>query len=323
MMGRNRYLILLLAAFVFAGSCKKDETSTTVSSSMTGQPTFSIPVYVNPGDEFDLKPAAVKTVDAVDYGYFWTINPIQTARDTVRRVGDPEVKDGTYHLVVPDTLCTITVSCSAFAKGHYNATYGKDVTIVSEESLTDNVITVTDGGIFKDDRDGVEYLYAGKDGVEWMCVNAEYAEAGVPLEKCPAAASLFGHYYTWEEAQSACPAGWRLPTVDDWKTVCGGFTGTAGSLMVNARFNDELLWTYWPEVKITNASSLTVLPTGYATVSDGEYAFVGFRTYAAFWTATESDAERAQYVYLNEKTPDVMVGVADKTHFAASVRCIR
>ena len=35
------------------------------------------------------------------------------------------------------------------------------------------------------------------------------------------------------------------------------------------------------------------------------------------------DAEKVDYVYINVKTPDVMVGSGDKSHFAASVRCVR
>lgn len=311
----------MLAAALF--SCKKTE-ETTMSESFSGNLKFTIPDFVTPGEKYDLTPSGAFTADGTDYGYFWTVAPTATARDTLRRVGDPEDVDGTLHFVVPDTLCQLTITCAIFADGYYNATCIAQPHIISEESLSGIEISSSTGGIFKDSRDNTDYLYNNAGGLDWMCSNLEYAALGKSYAGCEAARPLFGQFYTWKEAGTACPAGWRLPMVDEWEALCGGsFEGAAGSLMVDAYLNNERMWEYWPEVKITNETLITALPIGYATLSDDEYHFVGKNSYAAFWTGTAVDATQAVYVYVNEKTPDVMVASADKDYFAASVRCVR
>ena len=319
----TRYAVMLLALSAVFFSCKKEE-ETELSASFSGVLKFSIPAFVTPGEKYDLTPSGVFTADDTPYGYFWTITPTATQRDTLRKPGDPAEVDGTLHFTVPDTLCQLTITCAAFASGYYNSLHTEMPHIISDESLTGIEISSSTGGIFKDPRDNVDYLYNTSSGLDWFCSNLEYASLGRPYVNCEAARPLFGNFYTWEEAVFACPDGWRLPTVDEWKAVCGGyFEGAAGSLMVDAYLNEERMWEYWPEVKITNETLITALPIGYAMVSGEEYSFVGKNAYAAFWTATEFDDDQADYIYINEKTPDVMVASADKAAFATTVRCVR
>lgn len=320
-----KYILALGLAATALFACKKQEESTTLSDSFEGKLVILTPTFVEAGDVLQITPGGVSPLtDDVDFGYFWTVSPVATQRDTVRHIGDPAEKDGTLTFAVPDTLCSLTFTCSAFAKGYYNKSGSAHTTIVSDESLTDNEIAITDGGIFKDDRDGNEYIYNHIGGQDWLCSNLVYGEDGMAYEDCDAVRDMFGVFYTWEEASTACPAGWHLPTLDEWKSLCGGsFAGKAGSLMVDARFNGEKLWEYWPEVKITNETLFTALPAGYGTRDLVGSTFTGFGSYAAFWTADVYDAEQAVYVYLNERTPDVMAASADKTHFMAPVRCVR
>ena len=45
---------------------------------------------------------------------------------------------------------------------------------------------------------------------------------GVTWATCNVGASIpeeYGEYFTWEEAKMACPEGWRLPTLDELKSL--------------------------------------------------------------------------------------------------------
>ncbi len=140
---------------------------------------------------------------------------------------------------------------------------------------------------------------------------------GRPYSSAKATEELFGGYYTWADAQNACPSGWRLPTAAEFDAL-----GTdAGAIMGNARFNGNLLWEFWPEVKITNSAGLFALPFGYATIVDDDYTFYGFFDYCFFWV-DNAGAPMCRSIYV--KDPDIKVwGSPSATDFAAQLRCVK
>ena len=321
-----KYIVAMTAVCLLSFACKKNNSSTEVSKYFDGKLSFKLHAFVYPGEIYYLTPEGRYSTDGTDFGYFWTVNPTATQRDTVRHAGDPDTYDGTYRFVVPDTLCQLTVTCAIYASGYYNSTHAETPVVVSAASLTGNEISLVSGGIFRDTRSEIDYIYNKIGSTDWMCTNLQWDEVGISYHDCEVMDELFGRLYDWEAAQIACPEGWRLPTVEDWKAICDGdFTGAAGRLMVDAYFNEEKMWDYWPKVKITNETLISALPVGYATVSDDDVSFIGAGNYATFWTSEESSLDSGQgiYVYLNDETPDVMSASADKSHFAASVRCIR
>lgn len=159
-------------------------------------------------------------------------------------------------------------------------------------------------------------------------------ELGVPYAFCDAMAGVFGNYYTWEEAKTACPEGWRLPTEEDWLGLGQYLTGkelsstetwenVAGELMVDATYFGAKMWEYWPNVKITNSTKLGFLPFGYAIDKEDDVAWDGGYAYSCMWSAGEYDEDRAIYRYIYAQLPNVVTGAADKASFRASVRCVK
>jgi uncharacterized protein (TIGR02145 family) len=157
---------------------------------------------------------------------------------------------------------------------------------------------------------------------------------------------VLGRYYSYDEAMTACPEGWRLPTDKEWlemlQTVDSSLTGVepfntipgvASKLMADVRFNGEKAWEYWPAVgEITNETKLSIIPAGYANLgskdAQGKYSrakFTGYTKYAAFWTADLASEEEgtAFYRYLYCDQPDLLIGKGDRKFFGASVRCVR
>ena len=161
---------------------------------------------------------------------------------------------------------------------------------------------------------GRDYYVTSTGGREWIRQNLSYIkydaagnpEFGFPFASSPAMQNVFGAYYTWSEAVKACPDGWHLPTGEEWAAMLvanGAPSGLkpledspsgAGNLMVKACFNGEVMWDYYQ----------------------------GYANYAAFWTADEFDG-LGVYRYIYKENDSVYVGTADKSGFAASVRCVR
>lgn len=313
-------------------SCKKDKEEE-YSESFSGSLRFNVPSYVSPGDTYDLTPGGVKTDDGTPWGYFWTATPYQTDRDTTRYASDPASVDGTFKLIVPDdTLCTMTVTCYAYATGYYNTSRSTNVIIVDPDKTITN-LTEAELEEFTDPRDNKVYKYVTIGSYDWFTSNLAYEEVGAPYADCDAMAPIYGHYYTYEEALDVCPEGWTLPSSETWKDLAGALGaepeadgsiyGVAGDLMVDAYFNGVRLWEYWPDVKVTNEALFYSMPTGYSLTSSKGNSFHGAGDYATYWTSDQADEDDAFYMYIHLKKPDILRGTADRNSFAASVRCVR
>ena len=96
-------------------------------------------------------------------------------------------------------------------------------------------------GTYTDSRDGQTYTWVRLGEQEWMTSNLRY---GTPYNECryggpfldeygnpqrvwsyhadfdyPGDIAANGNLYTWEEATSVCPDGWRLPSDEDWQRL--------------------------------------------------------------------------------------------------------
>ena len=166
---------------------------------------------------------------------------------------------------------------------------------------------------------GQKYIQKSIGGQIWMAQNLYETPAGLPYNNCEVMNSLFGRYYTYEEALTACPSGWHLPTQAEWDAL-----GTdAGALMANVTFLDNELWTYCKEVSITNALGFNAIPTGYIDRSGLTNINSGDKEYAIFWTADAKDATLAHYRYIFGTNPVVQKGEGSRTSLALSVRCVK
>lgn len=319
-MNRHCFKIFALTALVAVviASCKKDDSEST-SKSMTGTFTVTaIPAYSNPGDVWHLEasglaPAEDETDSSLEVQYSFTVG--SAAADTVSSID----------VVVPDTLGTFNVVAKAFMDGYYTRTSTLTTIVVGEKSLSSNLRLPVDANSFTDSRDGKSYYYSTIDSRVWMSCNLAYYEKnsdgaytlGIPYEGESATEDVMGAYYTWADAQTACPEGWRIPTSQEWDSL----GEDAGALMFKGTYNGATLWEFWPDVKITNSMHFFAEPFGYATFAEGEYTFTGFNDYAMFW-ADGGSAPVCRYIYMDN--PAVMVWDAPSTtDFAAQLRCIK
>ena len=336
----------LLCVMLALGACKdKDKDKTTYSNYFNGNIDFELPSFVQQGEQYVLTPTEVSRISSDEstesYGIFWKVSPVMSKNDTVRYAGeDASVYDGSYTLVIPDTLCTLTVSCSAYASGYYNTSGTATCMIIdpSEEDGSLKGLSYADPDVkFTDARDGQEYRYVTVGSYDWMARNLAWDGAGCSFADSKVMDGLFGRFYTWEEASAGdiCPSGWHLPSNAEWMDLSNAisgrsdsnafstFTGISGALRPFAYLNDILLWDYQPGFETTNSTRMNVLPVGYAVVLDGVYKFSGLQNYATFWTADELNSEEAYYRFMYADKADLMIGRGSKKDFGASVRCCR
>ncbi len=316
-------------AAVSANSCKKSSSDTiTTSKSFTGTLSIKVPSFAEKGTLLKLKPSGMEK-DTVAVKYYWTASPLVTTKDTT----------DSYELQLTDTLCTVTVSCTAFASGYTSQTVSAYCVLVDPEiggSVTDDEID-SETLSLNDPRDARPFYYADLGGKTWLVKNLQWSGAGKSFQNCDIMDSVYGRYYTWNEAQTACPEGWRLPSDEDWLALANyaGYSGTTanetfagagGSFMVNARFNLYKMWEYWPAVKITNKTGFCAISAGYG-LADEDDTFTGDFEWAVFWSSESEESEDGEglgvYRMLNANSPDLVRGALSKDGFRASVRCVR
>ncbi len=318
--GKILLVLTVFAAGLFA-SCKKNDSTTTYASfSGSARILGNVPKFVRAGDTYTLKTTGISRSDGGDYGIYWYNSIYSDYRDTTKKIGQAEPYD--FEFEVPDTMSTISVRCVYFASGYYTSTASVNAVIVGPRSLKGQSFVPSQG--FVDKRDDKVYHFTKAGGLDWMAENLAYGEKGGVYFDSPVMETVLGRYYTWTDAQNACPEGWRLPTEADWDALCGDGKGVVKDLISKAEFNYEPMWDYWPVVGDASLKhGFEALPAGYATFDGTKYSFPDESELAVFWTSDEADAKQGVYKYLHEKNPDLMTGRGDKDSFAASVRCVR
>ena len=173
-------------------------------------------------------------------------------------------------------------------------------------------------GSFVDSRNNTTYYTIQIGDQTWMAQNLKYAGDEVSLGTTTsetehyyyyvngneANSDEYGYLYNWAAAmngasasdenpsgvQGICPNGWHLPSDAEW-TQLSDYLGGDDNAAAMLAGGDQ----YWLTDILTQSvnfgkSGFNALPTGY-------YArdYIEFSTYAAFWSATESENNKAYY----------------------------
>lgn len=197
---------------------------------------------------------------------------------------------------------------------------------------------------FTDDRDGQSYSMVKIGEQVWMSENLNYAGAAnlnagaVGSDNSADLASFcpdgddrnckkYGRLYTWDAAQKACPAGWHLPTAEEFDAMfmavmAADVRGAAMAQAANVATIGKLLKStsgWFKNGNGTDAVGFNALPAGYMSGK-----FDGIGGYAYFWSATTDPQEPAfaQYLFLDFSSPVAGFNSFEKGS-ARSVRCVK
>lgn len=172
---------------------------------------------------------------------------------------------------------------------------------------------------FKDPRDKQTYRTVKIAGLEWLGDNLNYKTAGSFCYKdeddqCV----VFGRLYTWDAAQKACPAGFRLPTHADFESLW-----TAAGADFNAGYLIKADYGWSGDTNGNDTLKFSAMPAGNR-FDDETYGNTA--KFAFFWSADDTSegvpAGSARVWYLTSKS--MAFGYMSKPkNFGFSVRCVR
>jgi len=186
-------------------------------------------------------------------------------------------------------------------------------------------------GSFTDSRDGKTYKTVKIGSQNWMAENLDYNATGSKCyDNMQANCKQYGRLYNWETAKKACPAGWHLPSNEEWEELylvdgTNGSETPSGSLYGN-NTEGKLLkatsgWNSYKDVSGngTDDYGFSALPGGYKHWKDGSFRNVG---YIGYWWSSSKDGNGA-YRHQMEYDRDYANHAYDISLYLFSVRCVQ
>ncbi len=191
---------------------------------------------------------------------------------------------------------------------------------------------------FTDPRDGNVYKTVKIGTQVWMAENLRYIPSvvgpvrgtsatlcyyvygydgtNVTEAKATANYQTYGVLYNWVAAKAACPAGWHLPTDEEWTQLTDylGDSNAGGKLKETGTKN----WNS-PNTGATNITRFTALPGGgrFSTFSFNYLGDMGF-----WWTASQDGTGLYYYRYMQQNAKNVLRGYVTMDA-GFSVRCVK
>jgi uncharacterized protein (TIGR02145 family) len=253
---------------------------------------------------------------------------------TILNANDPQTVTGTWSILSGSNgLISDVNDPNATLSGVLGQVYVLQWTISSACGTNKDIVKVAflTKSSFTDTRDGLEYPTVIIGSQEWMAknLNAKLVNYTWPYADQEVNRTSYGLLYNFEAALLACPAGWHLPTDNEWRTleialgmsndiaVTYGYRGTTEGSDLK-----EKGLAHWdsPNSDAVDLIGFKALPGGYRN-KDGTYGLLGAT--GAFWSATqETGGDRAVYRALNKNKQTLGRDWFNKLN-AVSVRCIR
>ena len=169
----------------------------------------------------------------------------------------------------------------------------------------------TKGGEFimlNDSRDGKMYRAVRIGGQVWMAENLNYKSAESSCYKdSPDYCEKYGRIYSLSEAKNVCPAGYHLPSPDEWKVLFN----TLGQFEAGTILKAKTGWINGGSG--TDDYCFSAFPAGGSDGVEGEEA--------RFWSNTD-DSNIVLYMSLRNSSDMAYLNDGDRNS-KLSVRCVR
>jgi uncharacterized protein (TIGR02145 family) len=223
----------------------------------------------------------------------------------------------------------------------------------------------TDAGIFTDTRDDHIYKSIKIGDQNWMAENLAFLPAVSPSSDGSESSAMYyvynyegssiseaksknnyttyGVLYNWLAAKIACPAGWHLPTNEEWTTLTdyltnngygyGGSGSDIGKSMAATTgwgfysYSSSSPGTVSNDQASNNSSGFTALPGGGRNsngrhgVNGGDFSDLGLSV--IFWSSSEEWSKYPWYVYLTYDGDGAYRDWASDYRSGCSVRCLK
>lgn len=187
------------------------------------------------------------------------------------------------------------------------------------------MVTVTEcgSGTFTDDRDGHKYKWVKIGDQVWMAENLAFktATGSWAINNDESNVAIYGRLYNWTTAMTVCPAGWHLPSKDEWPVLTdflGGFHVAGGKMKTTGTIEAGTGLWHNPNTEATNVSGFSALPGGMRNGSYfNEVGYVGY-----WWSSSETSVSQAMGQWLHYELAEAPMFYFRKV-LGISVRCVR
>jgi uncharacterized protein (TIGR02145 family) len=177
---------------------------------------------------------------------------------------------------------------------------------------------------FTDSRDRKSYKVIKISGKRWFAENLNYKTLNSSCYANDTSNCVkFGHLYTYKEAKNACPNGWHLPNLSEWKALIWsnqnhGDEENGKSIEDECRFSTS----HQSDRIFNNVNLYGFIVNGSGSKNDGE--FHGKNEYARFHTSDYSPESGDQEIIEFQKggeTGEISSDVPS-VNTANSIRCV-
>ncbi|HHJ10368.1 MAG TPA: hypothetical protein ENK25_05690 [Bacteroidetes bacterium] len=244
------------------------------------------------------------------YGHCWSVVSAPTA-DLITHTDYGETDTPGEFI---STLDTLTPDTKYYIRAY--AITEKDTVYSSEKTF---YTYKNERSFMTDARDGQRYAIVHLGDQWWMAENLNFRSADSCWyynDDSLTYAKDHGRLYNYESARNACPAGWHLPTDDEWKTLetylgmsqteadKDGYRGTEEGTFLLKTFG--------------NTTGFDAVYSGYRN-QDGK--FYSLSSFAYFWTSSTYPGNYAWFRFINNTDPRI-----NRNHInidqGFSVRCV-
>ncbi len=264
---------------------------------------------------------------------------------------DHQNNEGFFQYDTWDTGMSFDVPVTALKE---NTTYYAKAFVINntgigygaEKTFTTKSFTIQTG-TYTDSRDSKVYKTVSIFGLTWIAENLAYlpevcapdAECGywvydyngtdVTAAKATANYTDYGVLYNWEMAKTSCPAGWHLPTTEEWSMLelLIGMSHFDAFFMGNQRGSNEgdklkeKGTTYWITGNTgTNITGFNARGTGRRDETNKN--FIEIKAQTRFWTAT-SLSGNITYRDIGCCNPKIAMSRAQIPNQGNPVRCVK
>lgn len=133
--------------------------------------------------------------------------------------------------------------------------------------------------------------------------------------------SEYGYLYNWHavnDSRGLAPSGWRIATIDDWRTLID-YLG--GELISSGKLKEKGT-AHWdkPNEGASNEFGFTALPGGFRDYI-GNFYHQGYD--GIWWSSTSYDDITAWFVRMNAETISIGIGYAGRKKEGMAIRCVK
>ena len=290
----------VLAAFDIVGSFEAFENLNIFESGDGNAALLAVSVMMQGGADVD---ALVNRMDKFDDSFaekgVWSDSSTKTA---ITEWVTAAAADGTLDSIRKNVESWgMTAEVPTFEK--FVETFGADSSIAAQNTMTDP-------------RDGKTYRTVKIGDQVWMAENLNYeTEKSYCYNDSVEYCAMYGRFYEWNAAMRACPEGWHLPLLEEFKTLVDALGDSA---MAGSKLKSTSGWLN--DLNGTDDYGFTVLPIGGRSAS-GKY--INKEWLADFWSSTESAVEFAYVMHVGANFNTAPLDMDEGTYNAFSVRCLQ